>query len=167
MGFKKNFTAVSVISLLGVLGHFLYEWTNDNTIVGLFFPVNESIWEHLKLIFFPSLIYFLYEYFSTKTKPQNYAPATIKGIFYGMLSVVASYYTITGVVGKNIDFINIFIYFAAVVITVRIRNKIINDGTDFSKNKRLFLGGLFVITALLFMLWSFNPPSLNIFIPPM
>ena len=166
LGFKKNFIAVLIISILGVLGHFLYEWTNCNFLVGPFFPVNESIWEHLKLVFFPSLIYFLYEYFTNKTKPQNYIPSTIKGIFYGMLSVVVFYYTITGIIGKNIDFINILIYFLAVIILVSCRNKIIVEGKEFSQRKKSVLSGLLVITALLFILWSYNPPSLNIFIPP-
>jgi len=166
LGFKKNFIAVLVISLLGILGHFLFEWTNNNTVVGLFFPVNESIWEHLKLVFFPSLIYFLYEYFTSQEKPQNNIPATIKGVFGGMLSVVILYYTLTGVIGKNIDFINILIYFVAVIVTVCCRNKIIAEDREVSQSKKSVLSGLFVITAFLFILWSYNPPSLNIFIPP-
>lgn len=166
LGFKKNITAFSVISLLGVLGHFLYEIANKNRFVGLFFPVNESIWEHLKLIFFPSVIFFLIEYFSTKKTPQNYIEASIKGIFYGMLSVVAVYYTITGILGKNIDFINILIFFAAVFITVSVRNNIIARNTVFSKNKSIALYALCFLTALAFIFWSYNPPNLNIFIPP-
>ena len=44
-------------SVLGTLMHFFYEWSNDNSIVGLFCPVNESPFEHLKLLFFPFLIW--------------------------------------------------------------------------------------------------------------
>jgi len=167
VGFKKNITAFLVISLLGVLGHFVFEWTNNNTFIGLFFPVNESIWEHLKLIFFPSLIYFLTEYYFLNSLPKNYIPASIIGVFGGMISVVVLYYTITGIIGANIDFLNILIFFAAVFVTVRLRNKIITEGKEFSKNFKAVLGGLFVISAVLFMLFSYEPPSLNIFIPPM
>ena len=167
MGFKKNVIAVFVISLLGVLGHFVYEWTNENAVVGLFFPVNESIWEHLKLIFFPSLIFFGIEYSLSANKPKNYIPTAIKGIFYGMLSVVTLYYTITGIIGNNIDFINILIYFVSVFVTVSVRNNILNRSTEYSPSKKIFLCGLFIITALLFMFWSYNPPRFSIFIPPM
>ena len=166
LGFKKNLIAVLVISVLGVLGHFLYEWTDNNAFVGCFFPVNESIWEHLKLVFFPSLIYFSYEYFTSKTKPQNYIPATIKGIYYGMLTVVVSYYTVTGVIGKNIDFINILIYFVSVFVTVSYRNSVIANDKEFSKAKVGILIFVFAITALLFAVWGFNPPNLNIFVEP-
>ena len=42
--------------LLGMLFHNLYEWFGQNVFVGLFFPMNESVWEHLKLTFYPILI---------------------------------------------------------------------------------------------------------------
>lgn len=42
--------------ILGVVLHFTFEWSNNNILVGTFSPVNESIWEHLKLLFFPMWI---------------------------------------------------------------------------------------------------------------
>ena len=44
-------------SILGTLAHFIYEWSNENFLVGLFTPVSESTWEHMKLLFFPMLLY--------------------------------------------------------------------------------------------------------------
>ena len=166
MGFKKNISAIISISVLGILGHFLYELTGENKIIGLFFPVSESIWEHLKLVFFPSLIYFLFEYFSSSKMPPNYIPAAIMGILCGMLSVVVLYYTITGVIGRNIDFINILIFFIAVIITVSKRNKIIGYGTEYSKKSTTILLGTAFIFIVVFAFWSFLPPKLSIFIPP-
>ena len=71
MSFKKNLISFFVIGIIGVLSHFVYEWSGENAFVGLFFPVNESIWEHLKLIFYPALIYFTAEYFYTKEQSEN------------------------------------------------------------------------------------------------
>ena len=42
--------------ILGTILHFLYEWSGDNKIIASFSAVNESTWEHLKLVFFPMLI---------------------------------------------------------------------------------------------------------------
>ena len=39
---KLNFFRFFFISILGVLLHFTYEWSNDNPAVGLFSAVNES-----------------------------------------------------------------------------------------------------------------------------
>ena len=165
MGFKRNILAFFVISALGTLGHFVYGWTGENMLAGLIFPVNESIWEHLKLIYFPSVIYFSAEYFLTYKKPCNYIPAAMTGIFCGMASVVIMYYTISGIIGKNIDFINILIFFVAIIITISKRNKIISDGLEFSKNQILILSTAFIITAALFMIWSYLAPRLAIFTP--
>ena len=71
MSLKKNIIAFVIIGALGTLGHFLYEWSGDNRLVGYFFSVNESTWEHLKLLFFPTVIYSVFEYFLIKEKPEK------------------------------------------------------------------------------------------------
>ena len=43
-------------AILGTLLHFTYEWSNENRIVGFFSAVNESTWEHLKILFYPMII---------------------------------------------------------------------------------------------------------------
>lgn len=72
---KLNFFRFFFISILGVLLHFTYEWSNDNPAVGLFSAVNESTWEHLKLIFFPMLlltmIEFLWDHIKDKPLPEH------------------------------------------------------------------------------------------------
>ena len=46
-------TAAAAI-LAGCVLHFLYEW-QPSAITALFSPVNESLWEHVKLVFWPFL----------------------------------------------------------------------------------------------------------------
>ena len=55
----KHCTFIGVIFVLiaGTLAHFLYDWSGKNFVIGFFTPINESIWEHIKLLFFPMLIY--------------------------------------------------------------------------------------------------------------
>ena len=168
MGFKKNIIAFFIISIAGVISHFIYEWTGDNVLAGLFFPVNESIWEHLKLIFYPALIYFTAEYFIRgEDIPQNYIPASVKGIFCGMLTIITLYYVLTGVLGRNIDFLNIIIYFISVIAALIKRNRIIRSDKRYSETTTLVFLLITLLFALLFPIWSFYPPHLAIFIPPM
>ena len=49
------------IVVLGTLAHFIYDWSNHNKYLALLVAVNESVWEHMKLIVFPSLIWLLVE----------------------------------------------------------------------------------------------------------
>ena len=65
---KKEIIANVFMIVLGTLMHFAYQLSNQNPIVGMFVPINESVWEHLKLLFFPGLFYFLGETFFQKEK---------------------------------------------------------------------------------------------------
>lgn len=55
---------VIVVSLLAFaiafLFHDLYQWTGECKLIGGFVPVNESVWEHLKLAFYPVIIAMAY-----------------------------------------------------------------------------------------------------------
>ena len=61
----------ALTSLGGTLLHFMYEWF-PNPLFSLIFPVNESIWEHMKLLVTPVLIFSLIEYILYKKKDINY-----------------------------------------------------------------------------------------------
>lgn len=163
---KKTIFSFLFIGLFGVLGHFLYEWTGNNAIIGMFFPVNESTWEHLKLLFFPTLIYSLGEYFLCKEKPQNYFPAIAISVFCGMLSIVVLFYTISGILGFNVDFVNILIYFIGVAVTVYKKNKLLKNEKFSSQNSNIISLMFIILLTVLFVFWSFNPPSLGVFTPP-
>ena len=67
----KRFCLVGflVTTVLGILSHFVYDWTGGGFIIGLFFPVNESTWEHMKLMYFPLLAFSVAE--SKILKEQN------------------------------------------------------------------------------------------------
>lgn len=73
---KKNncILAFIIIGTAGTLWHFVYEWSGENPIIGAIAPVNESVWEHLKLLFFPSLFYFITELFLCKEDCENLIP---------------------------------------------------------------------------------------------
>ena len=163
---KKNIIAFIFIGLVGTLGHFLYEWSGDNNYVGYFFSVNESTWEHLKLLFFPTIIYSIFEYFYIKDRPQNYIPAVVISLICGMTAIVVLYYTYRGILGFNVDFINITIYYIGLILSLNKKEKIIRE-KSFSLNLMfwifLMLG---LIITLAFIFWTYNPPSLGIFTPP-
>ena len=166
MSAKRNVIAFFIISIIGTLSHFVYEWTGKPYLIGLFFPVNESTWEHLKLLFFPSLIYFAVVYFTLKEKPKNYISATAISIIAGMVSIVVMFYTYQGVLGRNIDFLNILIYFLGVAVTIYIMQRILKTQSLSSGTANIISLFFLLLTAILFVSFSFNPPSLGIFLPP-
>ncbi len=162
----KKSTAFLIISILGTLSHFIYELTGKRYVVGLIFPINESTWEHLKLLFFPAVIYFTVCYFLINEKPKNYILSSLISILIGMLAIIVLFYTYRGVIGRNIDFLNITIYYIGVLLTVIMQNKLLNSNkfkTKFSERLALVIT---ILIAISFAIFTHNPPSLGIFLPP-
>ena len=166
MSLKKNIIAFFVIGFLGTIGHFLYEWTNDNKFVGYFFSTNESTWEHLKLLFFPTVFYSVFEFFSAKEKPQNYIAAVVISVICGMLTIVTLFYTVSGILGYNVDFINIAIYYIGIFAMLIKKTKLLKTQKFSGNLAHWVFSGLGIIIAIAFIFWSYNPPSLGIFTPP-
>ncbi len=163
---RYNLLAFIFIGVFGAISHFIYEWSGNNKIIGYFFATNESTWEHLKLLFFPTLIYSFVEYFFVKKEIKNYIPAVVISVIVGMISIVTLFYTYRGILGYSIDFLNIVIYYVGLIISLILKNKIINseilDGKNFAI---IFLAFAFFI-AIVFFRFTYFPPELNIFKPP-
>lgn len=62
---KLKFITFLITFCLTFLCHFMYDWF-PNTFTSIFFPVNESIWEHMKMLFTSILIGGLIEYIIIK-----------------------------------------------------------------------------------------------------
>lgn len=151
------------IFVLGVLLHFTYEWSNDNVFVGLFSATNESTWEHLKLIFYPMLLTAIVGYFYLGKEVPNILCAKTLGIIVSMIFTIVFFYTYTGILGTNIDILNIATFFIAVVLGefVAYRYMILNN----SCNNKFAIVTL-VTLLVCFTLFTFLPPQIGLFEDP-
>lgn len=156
------------VSVIGTLMHFAYEFSNYNPVVGLFAPVNESTFEHLKLLLYPALVYAVMEYYILKsrgfTKSDSFICGKTIGIISGLISIVVLFYTYLGVLGHNVDFINIAIYFISVLITFYLSYMItIKQKQD--NHCQLCLSVLAVI-VILFLIFTIYPADIGLFREP-
>ncbi|MBE7011565.1 MAG: hypothetical protein E7415_02710 [Ruminococcaceae bacterium] len=147
--------------------HFLYDSIGGTpSWVGFFVPVSESVWEHLKLLFYPGIIAGIYEYFCTGKKYQNFIAAKTIGILLGMAGIVISFYTYSGIIGRDFLIADILTYVVGVIVCEFVTWKILNSGKFSSiQNKKTSIITL-LITAILFAIYTYNPPAINIFISP-
>lgn len=159
----RAFLRYLFVVLLGVFLHFAYELSGENPIVGLFANINESVWEHLKLIFFPMLILTLWDLFSTQRNNLCFLPARTIGTLTGMAFIVIAYYTITGILGFQTDWINILIYLLSVLVAFLIEKRLQCRCNLISIKWSIVLWILFLI---LFIIFTISPPALGIFTPP-
>lgn len=151
------------VVLLGVFLHFAYELSGENPIVGLFALVNESVWEHLKLLFFPMLVLTLWDLFTTQKNNLCFLSARTLGILAGLAFIVVVFYTVTGILGFILAWINILIYLLGVAFAFWVEKKLCNRCNTISVKLAIAILILFI---LLFIIFTIAPPALGIFIPP-
>lgn len=95
---------------LGVLLHFLYEWSGYHPAAALIAPVNESLWEHGKLYTVPVLLWTAVEAAAVPGTVRQRIPARTAALYLMIFGTFAGYYLYTGVVGRNVDWMNIALY---------------------------------------------------------
>lgn len=154
----------AVTSLLGTLLHFVYEWTGESIFAAPFSAVNESTWEHMKLLFFPMLVFslvqsrFFREY-------NNFWCIKLRSALLGITLIPIIFYTYNGVIGKSPDFINISIFFIAAAISYIYEVRQFNKNSIICKKPKYSFFVLLLIGAL-FVIFTFLTPKLAIFRDP-
>lgn len=161
----KIFQIVSAIfvAILGTILHFTYGWSNNNVFVSLFSAVNESTWEHLKLLFFPMLITIIIGYFYIGKDFPNFICAKTIGILSAISSTIILFYTYTGILGYNLATLNIILFYISVIIGEFIAYKLMLS--NFICNKKI---AILILLLLLFsfIFFTFNPPKIGLFLDP-
>lgn len=152
------------VSVIGTLFHFVYQWSENNLILGLIAPVNESIWEHTKLIFFPMSVYALVLYRKIGGEYPCLRSSMCFGSLLGMLIIIVLYYTYTGILGFNTDVINIAIFFLSVITSFYVAYKFTLSCQVKQYENILQILNLLVIC--LFVIFTFSPPNIPLFVSP-
>ena len=150
------------VGILGTLLHFLYDWTGQNPVVGAFSAVNESIWEHMKLLFFPMLVFATWEYFRIGKEYPGFWWVKLLGAVVGLILIPTIYYTYTGALGVEADWFNIAIFFIAAAAVFWLEAKLLKKGIPRWPLSGLAVGGIAVLTVIFVML-TYAPPNIPIF----
>ena len=155
----------AVTSLGGTLLHFLFDLTNGSTWVAPFSGVNESTFEHMKLLFWPMLLFALVQSLFFKGY-ASFFWVKLRGILLGLVLIPVLFYTYNGAIGPSPDWLNIAIFFvsAAIAYTAEARWLTNDDGRGASPIVPLALLGTL---AVLFTVFTFAPPSLGLFRDPL
>ena len=99
-----------VISIVGTLLHFVYEWSNHNKIVSLFAAVNESTWEHIKIALTPMFLWGLYDGYVYGFSP-NYFLAKSISLLAVIIIIPLLFYGYKLITKKSILIIDIMIFY--------------------------------------------------------
>ena len=160
-----EFAGFAITSLLGTLLHFLYDWLGEAVWIAPFSGVNESTWEHMKLLFWPMFIYAIFQSFFFRDRSDFWC-VKLRGILLGITLIPIIFYTYNGVIGKSPDWINIAIFFLSAAISYIYETRLYNsEKLNCRSPKRAFSALCFI--AFLFILFTFYTPKLGIFKDPL
>ena len=162
----RSYTIAGIIfvSITGTLAHFMYDWTGKNPVVGLFTAVNESTWEHMKLIYFPMLLFFIYVWIKLRKRAPETLPALLIATLIGTFIIPVLFYTYTGILGFMVTAINLAIYYIS-VLTAFILFYLMSVKAKLEE-VNIILYFTFALFICMFFLFTYDPPKLGIFIDP-
>ena len=155
----------AVTSLAGTLLHFLYDWLDGAAWIAPFSGVNESTWEHMKLLFWPMLAFAAVQslFFGER---KDFWCIKLRGTLLGLVLIPILFYTYNGVIGKSPDWLNIAIFFISAAVAYLFETRLFRAGEVGCKFPKLALSLLLVI-GLLFVVFSFRTPRLGVFEDPL
>lgn len=163
----KNWQKIGFVftGIFGVLLHFLYDWTNKSVFIAPFSAVNESTWEHMKLLFYPMVVFSFIEYKLVGKSYKNYWCVKVIGLLVGLAVIPFIYYTYTGALGISADWFNITIFFIAAAVAYFVEARLfMNDFPSACSDRVAF--SVLILIFLLFVIFTFVTPKIPIFIDP-
>ena len=155
----------AVTALAGTVLHFLYDWLGESLWIAPFSGVNESTWEHMKLLFFPMFAYAVVQSFFFGDR-KDFWCVKLKGVIVGLALIPVLFYTYNGVIGKSPDWINISIFFISAAIAYLFETRQFNKENRSCKHPKAAFVVLCVI-AVAFVAFTFITPESGIFRDPL
>lgn len=144
--------------------HFVYDWTGESVAAALFASVNESTWEHMKLLAVPWILFSLVEYIVLRS--GGIAGPRAAGLLVGLAAIPLLFYGYKGIVGQGNMIVDILIFQVAVLLAFWV-------SWTLQKRRRLSGAGWTVLGLLvllgvwaLFLLFTFRAPDLAVFVDP-
>lgn len=161
---KEKIISVFAIFLISAFVHFGYEFL-PNFVTSLFFPVNESIFEHQKMILTSFLIWGIIEYFILKKVQHNNLPMSILiSSLVCIIFVILIFSPVYLIILEKNDntFITLLIYFIGIVVSQLISFKILNSKTNYKQLNYLSIF-LYIALMIYFAYLTYNPIKNDLF----
>ena len=158
------FAGFIFVSLLGTFLHFLYDISGKSLLAALFSGVNESTWEHMKLLYFPMLIFAFIQSRYFKDYGGFWCVKLI-GTLVGLIAIPTIFYTYNGAFGKSPDWLNITIFFISAFIGFLVEFLLLKQNRIQCRYKNVAIVSLCLI-GVLFFAFTFYPPKIPLFADP-
>ena len=154
----------AIATLGGTLLHFLYDWTGGNILIAPFSGINESTWEHMKLLFWPLFFLAVIQRLFFKM-PDSFWCIKLAGIALGVSLIPVLFYTYNGIFGQSPDWVNITIFYICAAAVFLLEWWLFRQDRFGCKYPQIALAAICTI-GILFIVSTFAPPHIPLFQDP-
>lgn len=142
----------------GVLLHFVYGWSRNSLLVAFIAPTNESLFEHLKLLMTPFMIWTLVEYAYYGQYMHAFVPGKVLGLWLGFVLMIGLHLLYVGLLGRRVVAVDVGI-FGVAVFSAFVASEFVMTLEYFdSEGLEVLFDGLLVLTAMVFAVFTVYPP---------
>ena len=162
--YKSQIVSYLIAVSLGVINHFLYKLLNKPVFLVPFIPIDESVFEHLKLLFYPILIVSIIEgVINNYTLPSFISSRIFSVVISSIFLVLFFYLTTFFNNGKSIDILNIISFFVFMLTTYIMSDSLYDE---FKYNKTFTAIGIVIlfISVIFLTFFSWYKPNLDFFL---
>lgn len=150
----------------GNLFHFVFDWSGESAAVAAIAAVNESVWEHIKLLVVPWVLWSVVETLALRRSRINILGSRAAALLLGVIYIPAVYYTYVGASGSNVAIINIIIFQLAVLLAFFVSWRWLDKGRLQGKFWSVCGAAILLLSLALIVYWTFFPPQIPLFTDP-
>ena len=134
--------------LAGTALHFLYGWTGGAVWAAVISAVNESVWEHMKLLFVPAFLFTLAQQAALGRQYPNLPAVRAVSLLTALVFLPAAYYAYTGALGVHALWADILLFVLAAALLFTLDCRLLRRGALDAGWQQA--AGLLVLWALAF-----------------
>ena len=153
---------VPVIVVFGSLLHFTFGWAGYWSPVALVAAVNESVWEHLKIAFWPGLMWSILELVVLRPNRWQFWAAKGFALLIAPAFIVIAFYAYTSLLGRNLLALDITTFVVAIALGQIVSARLIS-ASGWRRTSLVLGTTLLTLQLIAYSTFTFYPPALGIF----
>ncbi len=158
------FISFLIISILGTIFHFTHNWFKRGIILHLISAVNESTWEHMKLLVVPTILTILFQYLMFRNIYDNFWFSILVLLIIETITIPLVFEPIRIIQKRATLLFTITLFYLSIILgLVSQYYVLVNEVKGLNDILSIIL---IIIYVSLFGIFTYYPPKIFIFKDP-
>lgn len=154
-----------ILSVFGTLLHFTHGWLKNGFLLHIFSALNESSWEHMKMLVAPTLLVMVIQYFALEARYTNLFNSLLIFFLVELVSMPLLFELLKYLFKNKVPLVfTIGLFYICILLGLLSEYLFLQNGV-FVMSELMVKIGIVVVTAS-FIVFSYFPPHLPIFKDP-